>query len=100
MSLPARGVWIEMRNMSLQAIRASRRSPRGECGLKFFHDIASYMYYLSLPARGVWIEITSPARLFAVTIWSLPARGVWIEIVDQDDSRGPPRVAPREGSVD
>ena len=38
MSLPARGVWIEIKTRLLR-LRDSCRSPQGECGLKFptFH---------------------------------------------------------------
>ena len=76
MSLPARGVWIEIID------RTSSITPT-----------------LSLPARGVWIEIRhdpDPERLQG----SLPARGVWIEIFRAVASRVALVVTPREGSVD
>ena len=34
-SLPARGVWIEIRSRVTWLLMRSRRSPQGECGLKF-----------------------------------------------------------------
>ena len=57
MSLPARGVWIEIGI---------------ESGI-------SPAYGTSLPARGVWIEIAL-SRWKARKPRSLPARGVWIEM--------------------
>ena len=33
-SLPARGVWIEIIIASIAPVGESRRSPQGECGLK------------------------------------------------------------------
>ena len=56
-SLPARGVWVEIRF-------TNRRTENGK---------------QSLPARGVWVEIWKERyadRFFE----SLPARGVWVEI--------------------
>ena len=34
-SLPAWGVWIEIGNMGADILAATRRSPHGECGLKY-----------------------------------------------------------------
>ena len=57
MSLPTRGVWIEIPNVALRAaVRAS------------------------LPTRGVWIEMRSPLDVDNM-VGSLPTRGVWIEII-------------------
>ena len=56
-SLPARGVWIEIRS---------------------YPEAGDWLG--SLPARGVWIEITSAFTRTAAPASSLPARGVWIEI--------------------
>ena len=55
-SLPARGVWIEIKTRLLR-LRDSCRSPQGECGLKFLGDKSVEHDVGSLPARGVWIEI-------------------------------------------
>ena len=33
-SLPARGVWIEIKNVTRDMYRELGRSPQGECGLK------------------------------------------------------------------
>ena len=56
LSLPARGVWIEM-----------------------MHHLAAAVMLSSLPARGVWIEIAA-LFCFCRNAVSLPARGVWIEM--------------------
>ena len=58
MSLPSRGVWIEIEFLEL---------PNGKT-------------MLSLPSRGVWIEIYPRHRQAARMPGSLPSRGVWIEI--------------------
>ena len=55
-SLPARGVWVEMKSRQLGGLRLR-----------------------SLPARGVWVEIWF-AKSTAKHSKSLPARGVWVEI--------------------
>ena len=55
-SLPARGVWIEI-----------------------MLGYSGSMPSESLPARGVWIEISNLAAGCRSSP-SLPARGVWIEI--------------------
>ena len=65
-----------------------RRSPQGECGLKY----AVYADYccpavVSLPARGVWIEIQYDSQRGVARVPSLPARGVWIEIARRKSSR-------------
>ena len=54
-----------------------RRSPYGECGLKYDNVMMYSTLHLSLPVWGVWIEILAPAVNTA--------------------SKG---VAPRMGSVD
>ena len=76
MSLPARGVWIEI-------VRAADSLRHGA----------------SLPARGVWIEM-SGANKFETKNVSLPARGVWIEMGYPRQSTRETPVTPREGSVD
>ena len=78
LSLPARGVWIEM-------------------------DLRTHLWQvgqMSLPARGVWIEIPRPPPRGSRRPPSLPARGVWIEITPRLSSARLSRVTPREGSVD
>ena len=77
MSLPARGVWIEIGQLTTVLYVPSRHSPRGECGLKFDDDGNLSDVILSLPARGVWIEMSRSRSL---------TRSV--------------SVTPREGSVD
>ena len=71
LSLPARGVWIEMRRQN------------GTGGGRIW----------SLPARGVWIEISRRSSM-------RPARGVWIEIFVFVIADAVGVVTPREGSVD
>ena len=56
-SLPARGVWIEISRIGLSSLSPVRRSPQGECGLKFLLGRNARNHQLSLPAGGVWIEI-------------------------------------------
>ena len=56
MSLPARGVWVEIQDIGNKAVQEA-----------------------SLPARGVWVEIASTAEPPGRP-GSLPARGVWVEI--------------------
>ena len=76
MSLPSRGVWIE--------IPADYGRP-----------------YLvgSLPSRGVWIEISRMLSALRINA-SLPSRGVWIEIgLGPVHLRHRP-VTPLTGSVD
>ena len=70
MSLPARGVWIEISASLDSSPRKSGRSPHGECGLKYLYLGIGYQL-------GVWIEILLPH--------------VWAEAE---------MVAPRTGSVD
>ena len=78
-SLPARGAWIEMQEVSSGRRIISRRSPQGERGLKYSVLPSILFRRGSLPARGAWIEMSgmSPCTL---TPPSLPARGAWIEI--------------------
>ena len=58
MSLPAWGVWIEIRHVTSTGARGLRRSPHGECGLKYTNGLAVAVARESLPAWGVWIEIS------------------------------------------
>ena len=54
-----------------------RRSPHGECGLKYDYGQKKFAVRWSLPAWGVWIEIPSLLFKYAIDV-----------------------VAPRMGSVD
>ena len=56
-SLPARGEWIEIRNILRNSIRIHRLSPHGESGLKSLCLFCLMLGLKSLPARGEWIEI-------------------------------------------
>ena len=80
----------------------TRRSPRGERGLKYLSITIMTRTARSLPSRGAWIEITGFCRGFSTGIGrsprgerglkfvqclylaaigaSLPSRGAWIEI--------------------
>ena len=59
-SLPARGVWIEIgENVGHRPGERAGRSPQGECGLKLRRPELSGLHEGSLPARGVWIEIST-----------------------------------------
>ena len=77
LSLPARGVWIEIFQVWSVFRIGLRHSPQGECGLKYIGLVSFVDCLLSLPARGVWIEIYA--------------------IVDHSDGV---YVTPRKGSVD
>ena len=59
MSLPARGVWIEIGYRREVISVCGCRSPQGECGLKWDELGRQRLALVSLPARGVWIEILS-----------------------------------------
>ena len=76
MSLPSRGVWIEI-------------------PLCVFGRVS----FASLPSRGVWIEIF-PKIIMKFTTRSLPSRGVWIEIDSGQSFHPESAVAPLAGSVD
>ena len=56
------------------------RSPRGERGLKSGEIRRIMKSIWSLPSRGAWIEIRTCLRTQSRFIWSLPSRGAWIEI--------------------
>ena len=79
MSLPAWGVWIEIKIRYPETPLSNRRSPHGECGLKLTTQRAKSLTILSLPAWGVWIEICRYQLLLFQPL-SLPAWGVWIEM--------------------
>ena len=76
MSLPARGVWIEIEYLPYLFTPRKGHSPQGECGLKYQCEVA----------------VVGPVQ-------SLPARGVWIEISGESDHTAPGGVTPRKGSV-
>ena len=57
LSLPVRGVWVEIKTCIVSAANQSR----------------------SLPVRGVWVEILL-AAVISSAFPSLPVRGVWVEI--------------------
>ena len=76
-SLPSRGVWIEMFSKTIGGLILKSRSPRGECGLKYF-----VLYFV------------------LQSCWSLPSRGVWIEIFKLCAASSTSPVAPLAGSVD
>ena len=99
MSLPAWGVWIEMIRSSKASGSLASHSPHGECGLKSELCDAMTAAIGSLPAWGVWIEIgKEAAELIQGT--SLPAWGVWIEIGNSPPATPRFPVTPRMGSVD
>ena len=55
-SLPTRGAWIETRPLPPNLLSVTRRSPRGERGLKQGRSPSSAWARPSLPTRGAWIE--------------------------------------------
>src|SRR5690242_18196872 len=76
-SLPAWGAWIETCSETTCSRTASRRSPRGERGLKPDTSILVSWGASSLPAWGAWIE-------------TFRENSYWVRV----------DVAPRVGSVD
>ena len=56
-SLPARGVWIEMYRTRHHGRYAPSHSPQGECGLKFLDRLVKRSVPGSLSLRRAWIEI-------------------------------------------
>ena len=56
-SLPSRGAWIEIVFLDGAYDVFTRRSPRGERGLKLAFFGAVMCIMSSLPSRGAWIEI-------------------------------------------
>ena len=77
LSLPTRGVWIEITTYALI-------QPYGTS---------------SLPTRGVWIEIDCCCDI-EKSAMSLPTRGVWIEIIERKIYEDSAKVTPHTGSVD
>lgn len=57
LSLPARGVWIEMYRTRHHGRYAPSHSPQGECGLKFLDRLVKRSVPGSLSLRRAWIEI-------------------------------------------
>jgi len=56
-SLPTRGAWIEIQLQILRSESGTRRSPRGERGLKYYSKNTPTKTTSSLPTRGAWIEM-------------------------------------------
>ena len=77
LSHPARGAWIEIREVLCDRIAEYRRTPQGVRGLKLPGDGASDPGRKSHPARGAWIEMIAFCMACVVGI-----------------------VAPRKGCVD
>ena len=77
-SHPARGAWIEIKNVVVKDIPAVQ----------------------SHPARGAWIEIVKGIGGRTGAAKSHPARGAWIEIYQSDYTGYVTQVAPRKGCVD
>ena len=103
-SLPVRGAWVEMREMSNGEITDNRRSPCGERGLKCLFRVLVTLrldgrspcgerglkltqnrkevniYGASLPVRGAWVEILLFSSIGIIPPPSLPVRGAWVEM--------------------
>ena len=58
LSLPWRGVWVEIVFVVKKLIQFGSHSLGGECGLKSILFIYIYTFLKSLPWRGVWVEIS------------------------------------------
>ena len=57
LSLPTRGVRVEIRSLRGTRLHARSHSPQGECGLKWYAPITPSDRIASLPTRGVRVEI-------------------------------------------
>ena len=79
-SLPARGVWIEIKSCAVKVKMMPQSLPARGVWIEIGLSAAVDGYKMSLPARGVWIEISTVCPELTRS-WSLPARGVWIEIL-------------------
>ena len=76
-SLPARGVWIEIKTRLLR-LRDSCRSPQGECGLKCIRRSPWLGYGSRSPQGECGLKFLGDKSV-EHDVGSLPARGVWIE---------------------
>ena len=100
LSLPARGVWIEITQDTISYRDLLGHSPQGECGLKFKKQAGGGRETARHSPQG---ECGLKFLFFrAVVLFhpSLPARGVWIEMSDSGVSPKIALVTPRKGSVD
>ena len=79
-SRPARGAWVEMRQLALVVVISSSRAPQGARGLKYRISRAIPPYQRSRPARGAWVEMPAPSCFWRCPPQSRPARGAWVEI--------------------
>ena len=59
LSLPWRGVWVEIVFVVKKLIQFGGHSLGGECGLKYSPTGFLPSDILSLPWRGVWVEISA-----------------------------------------
>ena len=98
-SLPAGGVWIEIKDLYKLCCERGRHSPNGECGLTYL-----VFYPLSLRlCHSPHGECGLKSLCLQSVVYlpsSLPAWGVWIEIVDEYILNNFYNVTPRMGSVD
>ena len=51
-SLPSRGVWIEIGQLYWKIFKLLRRSPRGECGLKYYNHPPQALLARVAPLAG------------------------------------------------
>ena len=78
----------------------TRRSPRGERGLKSTIKNQTGSMGLSFPVRGTWVEMIFKALPRAGLILSFPVRETWVEMNCRRISPHTDFVVPREGNVD
>ena len=98
-SRPARGAWIEIRDITLKHLSSSGRAPQGARGLKFEAVFLQNIVNQSRPARGAWIEIRPCWTKRAWTRRSRPARGAWIEICFLHAHDGHQKSRPARGAA-
>ena len=99
-SLPARGVWIEMIRHACQLAQADGHSPQGECGLKFRVGFVYLRRSVSLPARGVWIEMLQVHRPGPRPDSHSPQGECGLKSPSLVGAKEEFQVTPRKGSVD
>ena len=81
-SLPVRGAWIEICQMSRHCLVPPRSLPVRGAWIEMPKASQLISLNTSLPVRGAWIEIAGGWRLWLAAL-SLPVRGAWIEILLQ-----------------
>ena len=86
--------------LSFDVAEGERRSPHGECGLKYVYFWMAGFAAASLPAWGVWIEMVLPVLRCRPAPCRSPHGECGLKFVAVCVLHVKPEVAPRMGSVD